>query len=66
MDDPRPNIVMRPARADDPPYLEDVRQAAFAPVFDSFRSILGEDIYNLAQAREDKAQVELLASLLAP
>ena len=63
---PRPNIVMRPVNADDLPRLEDVRQAAFAPVFASFRSILGEDIYNLAQAREDEAQGELLASLLAP
>ena len=47
-------------------WLEEVRQAAFAPVFASFRSMLGEDIYNLAQAREDEAQGALLASLLAP
>ena len=51
---------------DDLPRLDEVRQAAFAPVFASFRSILGEDIYNLAQAREDEAQGALLASLLAP
>ena len=31
----------------------------------SFRSILGEDIYNLAQMREDQAQDGYLASLLA-
>lgn len=62
----RPNVVMRLARADDLPYFEDVRQAAFAPVFASFRSILGKDIYNLAQAHEDEAQGQLLVSLLAP
>ncbi len=37
----------------------------FAPVFASFRSILGEDIYNLAQAREDEAQAGYLTSLPA-
>lgn len=62
----RPNVVMRPARADDLPYLDAVRQAAFAPVFASFRSILGDDIYALAQACEDEAQGELFISLLAP
>jgi ribosomal protein S18 acetylase RimI-like enzyme len=66
MHSPRPNVVMRPVTADDLPRLEEVRQAAFAPVFASFRSLLGEDIYTLAQAREDEAQGELLASLLAP
>lgn len=66
MDTLRPNVVMRPARADDQPYLDAVRQAAFAPVFASFRSILGDDIYALAQAREDEAQGELLLSLLTP
>jgi ribosomal protein S18 acetylase RimI-like enzyme len=66
MDVSRPNVVMRPARADDLPHLDEVRQAAFAPVFASFRSMLGEDIYELAQAREDEAQGELLISLLAP
>jgi hypothetical protein len=65
MDDPRPNVVLRLV-TDDLPRLEEVRDAAFAPVFASFRSILGEEIYSLAQAREDDAQGELLASLLAP
>jgi ribosomal protein S18 acetylase RimI-like enzyme len=65
MDVSRPKVVMRPASADDLPYLDDVRQAAFAPVFTSFRSMLGEKIYELAQAREDRAQGGLLVSLLA-
>ena len=62
----RPNVVMRPASADDLPHLNDVRQAAFAPVFALFRSILGEGIYRLVQSREDDAHGELLVSLLAP
>jgi ribosomal protein S18 acetylase RimI-like enzyme len=66
MDVSRLHVVMRPVRADDQPYLDGVRQAAFAPVFASFRAILGDDIYDLAQAREDEAQGELLVSLLAP
>ena len=60
------NVVLRLAGADDLPRLDEVRQAAFAPVFASFRSILGEEIYNLAQAPQDEAQGALLASLLAP
>ena len=59
-------VVLRAATPDDLPRLDEVRQAAFAPVFASFRSILGEEIYHLAQARDDAAQGELLASLLAP
>lgn len=66
MDTPRPHIVMRPVRADDQPHLDSIRQAAFAPVFASFRSILGEDIYKLAQAPKDERQGDLLVSLLAP
>ena len=57
-------LVIRAANAGDATRLEEVRRVAFAPVFASFRSILGEDIYNLVQAREDQAQAEYLASLL--
>lgn len=56
---------MRPVRPDDQPILEDIRKAAFAPVFESFRSILGEEIYALAQAREDEGQSAYLESLFA-
>lgn len=62
----RPNIDLRLAGTDDLHRLDEVRQAAFAPVFASFRSILGKDLYQLAQAREDEAQGALLASPLAP
>ena len=62
---PETEVLIRPAKEDDLPYLERVRQAAFAPVFDSFRAILGDRIYELAQAREDEAQKDYLVSLLA-
>ena len=52
-------------RGEDAPRLEDIRQAAFAPVFASFRSILGDEIYDIAQRREDEAQEALLSSLIA-
>ena len=58
-------IIIRPSVAEDLPHLNKIRQAAFEPIFASFRSILGEEIYGIAQAHEDRAQGELLASLLA-
>jgi GNAT superfamily N-acetyltransferase len=58
------DVVIRTANAGDATRLEEVRLVAFAPVFASFRSSLGEDIYNLAQAREDEAQAGYLVSLL--
>jgi GNAT superfamily N-acetyltransferase len=66
MDPTRQNVVFRPATKNDLARLDEVRQAAFAPVFASFRSILGDDIYDLAQARDDEAQGALLVSLFAP
>lgn len=60
------DLVIRPVKADDLPLLQDVRAAAFAPMFASFRSILGEELYQLAQARDDDAHGALLASMIAP
>ena len=60
------DLTIRPVKASEKHRLEEIRQAAFAPVFASFRSILGDDIYELAQAREDKGQGELLISMLEP
>ena len=54
------------ARPEDATRLQALRAAAFAPVFASFRSILGDEIYELAQRREDEAQGALLTSLMAP
>ena len=61
-----PVTVIRRARVDDLPVLQEIRQAAFAPVFASFRTMLGDALYEMVQAPEDAAQSELLASLLAP
>ena len=55
---------MRPVRAEDAARLQEIRRAAFAPVFASFRSILGDEIYDAAQARDDEAQGDFLASML--
>jgi ribosomal protein S18 acetylase RimI-like enzyme len=61
----RTTVLIRGVAASDAPRLEEVRQAAFSPVFASFRAILGEDIYQVAQARADEAQADYLVSLLA-
>ena len=58
-------MVMRQAKIDDLPVLQEIRKAAFAPVFASFRALLGDDLYALVQAREDEAQSDMLASLVA-
>jgi GNAT superfamily N-acetyltransferase len=60
-----PNLVMRPATVADLTILQEVRRAAFVPVFSSFRSILGEELYQLTHARADEEQAELLASVMA-
>lgn len=57
-------LKIRPVRAEDAARLDEIRRAAFAPVFASFRSILGDEIYAAAQAREDEAQGDILASML--
>ncbi len=57
------DILIRPAEAADQAVLQEIRQAAFEPVFASFRSILGDEIYARAQP-DDDAQAGLLASLL--
>lgn len=58
-------VVIRRPVADDAPRLDEIRRAAFAPVFASFRALLGDEIYELAQARDDRAQGQLLTAMLA-
>lgn len=60
-----PQLHIRPAHAADTDRLQAIRRAAFAPVFASFRAILGDELYELAQRREDEAQQDLLSSLMA-
>jgi predicted O-methyltransferase YrrM/GNAT superfamily N-acetyltransferase len=61
---PPPRVHLRPVRPEDAARLQAIRRAAFAPVFASFRSMLGDEIYGLAQRREDEAQEALLTSLM--
>ena len=59
------SLRIRPVRREEGDRLEAIRRASFAPIFASFRRILGHEIYELAQAREDEGQGELLRSMLA-
>jgi len=59
------NVQLRQVRSDDAPRLDAVRRAAFAPVFESFRAILGDEMYDTAQRSSDEKQGELLASLVS-
>ncbi len=61
-----PSVTIRPVDPSDDASLEEIRRAAFAPVFASFRAILGDEIYELAQAREDRGQADLLRSMMTP
>lgn len=58
-------LHFRRACPEDAARLHAIRRAAFAPVFASFRASLGDELYDLAQRREDEAQEGLLASLIA-
>jgi GNAT superfamily N-acetyltransferase len=60
------SVTIRPVESSDDVALEEIRRAAFAPVFASFRAILGDEIYELAQAREDRGQADLLRSMMTP
>lgn len=55
--------IIRRADPTDLPRLQEVRGAAFASVFASFRAILGDAIYEVAQAHDDAAQGDYLALL---
>ena len=59
-------VLIRTADDSDARQLQDVRRAAFAPVFASFRAILGKEISEVTQARDDEAQAQYLASLSSP
>ncbi|MBI1359970.1 MAG: GNAT family N-acetyltransferase [Alphaproteobacteria bacterium] len=63
---PNTPVVIRPFEAGDLPRLQEIRAAAFAPVFASFRSLVGDELYALALSRSDAEQADLLESLCAP
>ncbi|MCW5719019.1 MAG: GNAT family N-acetyltransferase [Bauldia sp.] len=55
-----PSPTIRPFVADDLPALQRIREAAFAPVFRSFREIVGPQIAMHAFAAADTDQARLL------
>jgi len=57
------NFAMRPFEPDDLPVMQRIRAAAFAPIFQSFRDIVGDEISGIALADADAEQAELLDSL---
>lgn len=59
-------LKIRPSVSDDFAAVEEIRAAAFGPVFDSFRALLGEELYELVQARDEHEQPKLLASIFSP
>jgi GNAT superfamily N-acetyltransferase len=62
---PTPELNFRLARPEDMGRLQAIRRAAFAPVFASFRAMLGDELYDLAQRRDDEAHDGVLTSMLA-
>lgn len=57
---------IRPFASADLPRLQDIREAAFAPVFASFRKLVGEAIAPIAFAEAEKEQADLLDKYCAP
>ena len=61
MRDPR----LRPLQAEDLPALHAIRSAAFAPIFQSFRDLVGPEIAGLAMTTLEREQADLLDSISA-
>ena len=61
---PNRELTLREARPRDLPSLQTVRAAAFAPVFASFRALLGDAVAEVTQAEDDREQARYLATLL--
>lgn len=59
-------IAIRPFATGDLPRLQEIRAAAFRPVFESFREIVGEAIAARAFATADAEQAALLDQLCRP
>ena len=60
------DLSIRPFEPADLPRLHEIREAAFAPVFRSFRQIVGEAIAPVAFAAAEREQGEHLDSLCRP
>ena len=53
---PTPELHFRRARPEDMGRLQSIRRAAFAPVFASFRAMLGAELYELAVKRDEETR----------
>jgi len=60
------DIRIRASRQDDLPAMQDIRHKAFQPVFDSFREIVGEEIFKHAYSDWDEKQAEYLKFICDP
>ncbi|HWT11219.1 MAG TPA: GNAT family N-acetyltransferase [Allosphingosinicella sp.] len=58
-------LAVRPFQPDDLPSLQRIRAAAFAPVFASFRALVGGEIAAIAFADADAEQARLLEGIAA-
>lgn len=59
-------ITIRPLRPSDVPRLQEIRAAAFEPVFRSFRDLVGADISSTALATAESEQETLLNDACRP
>ncbi len=59
------SVDIRPFRSSDLDELQQIRELAFAPVFRSFRAIVGQDIAAVALASAEAEQAQLLAGMCA-
>ena len=57
------DVVLRPYTINDIDTLQEVRRAAFAPIFQSFREIVGPEIAAVAFARADEEQADYLRKI---
>lgn len=57
------NICIRAFEQRDLATLHEIRKAAFAPVFQSFRSIVGDEIAPIALANSENEQAQLLDTM---
>ncbi len=58
-------LTIRRSTESDLPALESIRVKAFAPIFASFRNLLGGRLYSLAQEPEDTQQGQMLVDLFS-
>jgi ribosomal protein S18 acetylase RimI-like enzyme len=56
---------IRAFKSDDLPIIQAIRRRAFQPIHDSFRALLGEDVFRLEFSDWDQLQADYLRSICA-